>query len=270
MTQIKPVMTSGQSGSPGHGPGKLTFAVLGAVADVGAVVALIYAGVGPVLIVAVGLLGLLGVAALFAPQQPLEIAGVAALVVALVGAAGLLAGVLKYDDGAAGSPTLTNSTVQVAAAPSGPVRSGEGWYDLTVHEPVESGEGQVAIPSIAIGVGKGPFPNSVRGFNSSSAAQPVNFSTWATTGRCTRLSVWVGKDAASAKTEGAGQFVVKADDQELTSRLASISDAPQHIEVDISTVTRLTLLDVRASRDADNAWGTPRVFCTAPPGKSRS
>jgi len=82
--------------------------------------------------------------------------------------------------------------------------------------------------------------------------------------------VWVGKDAASSLPEGTGQFVVKADDLEIISRQAGVGDAPQHVEVDISTIARLTLLDVRANRDADNAWGTPRAYCTAPPGRFRS
>ncbi|MFD5830369.1 NPCBM/NEW2 domain-containing protein [Lentzea sp. NPDC060358] len=275
MTRIKSVMTSGQSGGGGHRPVKWIFAVLGGIAVAGVAVALAGTGAGPALVIGVGALGVAGVAALFAPQQSLQIAGVAALVVVLVGSAGLFAGVLKYgDEDISPGPALASppptTPAEVAAVTSGPVRSGEGWYDLTLHQPVESAEGQEIVPSITIGVGRDPFPNSIRGFQTSSAGQPRNSSTWATAGRCTRLSVWVGKDAASSESAGAGQFVVKADDQEITTRQASVSDAPQHLEVDISTVGRLTLLDVRANKDADNAWGTPRAYCTAPPGKSRS
>ncbi|HEX7306827.1 NPCBM/NEW2 domain-containing protein [Lentzea sp.] len=268
----KPVTTSGHGG--GQGPAKWVFAVLGGIAVAAAAVALAAAGVGPALVVGVSVLGVAGLAALFAPQQLLKIFGVAALVVALVGSAGVLAGVLKYGEReAASSPALGAvtpvTTEQGPTTTSGPVRSGEGWYDLASHEPVESGDGQELVSSISIGVGREPFPESIRGSSASSVALPVNFRTWATAGRCTRLSVWVGKDAASAQKDGTGQFVVKADDQELTSRQAGATDAPQHVEVDISTVSRLTLLDVRASRDAANAWGTPRVYCTAPPGKTR-
>ncbi|MFD9702961.1 NPCBM/NEW2 domain-containing protein [Lentzea sp. NPDC059081] len=266
-------MTSERSNGGGGGPVKWIFAALGVIAVVAAAVALDDRGVGPAVVIGVGALGVAGIAALFAPQQFLKIAGVAAVVVALVGSAGVLAGVLKYDDDAdlASSPTLATglptTTAQVAAVTSGPVRSGEGWYDLTQHEPVESGPGHEVVTSLAIGVGREPFPHSIRGVQVSPASQPGNFSTWATAGKCTRLSVWVGKDAASTQTEGAGQFVVRADDQDITSRQAGITDAPQHVEVDISTVARLTLLDVRASRDAQNAWGTPRAYCTAPPGR---
>jgi len=182
VTRIKPVMTSGRSGGSGNGPAKWIFAALGGIAVAAAAVALADMGVGPVLVIAAVVLGVAGVAAQFAPQQSLKIAGVASLVVALVGSAGLLAGVLKYEVAdLASSPTLDTlapaTTTPVAAVTSGPVRSGEGWYDLALHEPVDSGEGQELIASIAIGVGKDPFPNSIRGSQISTAAQPRNFST---------------------------------------------------------------------------------------------
>ncbi|WP_176946534.1 NPCBM/NEW2 domain-containing protein [Lentzea fradiae] len=189
-------------------------------------------------------------------------------------AAGVFVGVVKYKDAAVGSPALETSvptsTVQPAAVTTGPLRSGEGWYDLSLHEPLEIGQGQELVASIVIGVGGQPFENSIRGYLVSSMAQQTNASTWTTDSRCTRLSVWVGKDAASSLTGGTGEFVVEADGEVITSREATSGDAPQHLEVDVSTVDRLRLVDVRGSHDADNAWGTPRVYCTAPPGKLRS
>lgn len=275
VTQIKPVSTSGRGGSGGHGPVKWIFAVLGAVAVAAAAIALAGTDAGLLPVIGVSVLGLAGVLALFAPRPPFQVFGVASLVVALVGATGLLAGVLKYEEGtASGSPTLETSfattTEAAAMTTTGPLRSGEGWYDLSLHEPLEIAQGQELVPSIVIGVGKEAFPNSIRGFLVSSPTQQVNASTWTTDSKCTRLSVWIGKDAASTLTDGAGEFVVEADGEEIASRQATSSDAPQHVEVDISTVDRLRLLDVRGSKDADNAWGNPRVYCTSPPGKARS
>jgi hypothetical protein len=40
-------------------------------------------------------------------------------------------------------------------------------------------------------------------------------------------------------------------------------------ELDITGVSRLTLFDTRTRQDADNAWGNPRVYCTAPPGRAK-
>lgn len=190
------------------------------------------------------------------------VAGAAAgVIVVVIGTtAVLVSGVLDGDE----PPVLPTSPA--LAAPPPPV---EDWYDLTTHEPVEAGSGHEAVPSIGIGVGREPFARGIRGGAVSSTAQPNNRGTWLTAGKCTRLSVWVGKDAASPGQEGVGQFVIRADDTEAATRQASIADAPQHVEVDLSDVDRLTLLDVRGSRDAANAWGAPRVFCAAPPGKTR-
>jgi len=80
--------------------------------------------------------------------------------------------------------------------------------------------------------------------------------------------VWVGKDAASTKSAGTGRFVVSAEDVEKSAAQASMSDSPQHLEVDITGVVRLTLFDTRGGQDANNAWGSPRVHCSAPPGKA--
>jgi hypothetical protein len=179
----------------------------------------------------------------------------AAVIVLVIGTSLLVSGVLNGDEPAA--TVLTTSP----AAPPPPV---EDWYDLTAYQTVESGDGHETVPSISIGVGKEPFSHGIRG----SAGSSANFRTWSTAGRCTRLSVWIGKDAASPQQDGIGQFVIKADEKEATTRQASIVDAPQHVEIDISAVTRLTLLDVRGGRDAHNAWGTPKVFCSAPPGRT--
>lgn len=188
------------------------------------------------------------------------IAGTAAVAIVLVvGISLLVSGVLSGEEPAA--TVLTTS-------PAAPPRPVEDWYDLTTYQTIESGAGHETLESISIGVGKEPFARGIRGSGGSSATQSANFRTWSTAGRCTRLSVWIGKDAASAQTEGVGQFVIRADKAEAVTRQASIADAPQHVEVDISDVDRLTLLDVRGGRDAANAWGTPRVFCSAPPGKS--
>ncbi|WP_439656938.1 NPCBM/NEW2 domain-containing protein [Lentzea sp. HUAS TT2] len=188
------------------------------------------------------------------------IAGTAAVVIVLViGISVLVSGVLDGEE-----PPATVLTTSLAAPPT-PV---EDWYDLTNYQTVESGDGHQTLASISIGVGKEPFTRGIRGSAGSTAAQPVNFRTWSVASRCTRLSVWIGKDADSTQTEGIGQFVIKADEAAAVTRQASIDDAPQHVEIDISDVDRLTLLDVRASRDAANAWGTPRVFCSAAPGKA--
>lgn len=80
--------------------------------------------------------------------------------------------------------------------------------------------------------------------------------------------MWTGKDAASSQADGVGQFVIRAGEKDATTRQASIADAPQHVEIDIPDVDRLTLLDVRTGRDAANARETPRVFCSAPPGRT--
>ncbi|MET9231580.1 NPCBM/NEW2 domain-containing protein [Lentzea sp. NPDC003310] len=190
------------------------------------------------------------------------IVAAALAIVLVVGVSLVVGGALNPDE--APATVLTTSAVEAAPPPSS-----EDWYDLTTYAPVEAGTGLEFVPSVSIGVGREPLSGGLRGTAGSSAAQPVNFGTWQTASRCTRLSVWVGKDAASSQRDGVGQFVIKADETEAATRQAGIDDAPQHVEVDISDVDRLTLLDVRAGRDAVNAWGTPRVFCAAPPGRTR-
>jgi len=158
-------------------------------------------------------------------------------------------------DGSAGDPPAPGNT--------------EGWFDLTAYEPVAFGNGHYSVNSINIGTGVDPYPQSIRGSYSSSASDPNNQRTWLVSGKCTRLSVWVGKDAASPQAAGIGQFIVKSGDIQIHSVEATITDAPQHIDLDITGVSRLTLFDTRGGRDANNAWGSPKVYCTAPPGKSR-
>jgi hypothetical protein len=170
---------------------------------------------------------------------------------------------------ATAGPTESIAAGTVARRPQTPVstpspRTLEGWYDLTAYEAVSFGNGHSSVNSITIGATS--YPNSIRGYYQSSAADPNNRRTWLTAGKCTRLSVWVGKDAASSSTTGTGRFVVKAEDVETASADATIADSPQHIDIDITGVVRLTLFDTRGSRDANNAWGSPRVYCTAPPG----
>jgi NPCBM/NEW2 domain len=160
-----------------------------------------------------------------------------------------------------------NTPVPPTATQPAP-RITEGWFDLTAYESVAWGNGHYTVNSIMIGTEVDPYPNSIRGSYSSSVSDPNNRRTWLVGGKCTRLSVWVGKDASSPQSGGTGRFIVKAEDIEVRAVQATITDAPQHIDLDITGVTRLTLLDTRASRDANNAWGSPRVYCTAPPGEA--
>ncbi|WP_410645307.1 NPCBM/NEW2 domain-containing protein [Amycolatopsis sp. lyj-346] len=156
---------------------------------------------------------------------------------------------------------------ETATAASQVGRSGPAWYDLTAYEAVSFGNGHTSVASITIGTTS--FPNSIRGYYQSSASDPNDRRTWLTAGACDRLSVWVGKDAASSGTGGTGHFSVQAEGAEVAGADATLTDPPRHLDVDISGVSRLTLLDTKASRDANNAWGSPKVHCTAPPGKAR-
>jgi hypothetical protein len=157
-----------------------------------------------------------------------------------------------------------DSSAPAAASPAR--RSGPAWYDLIAYEAVSFGNGHSSVPSITIGTSS--YPNSIRGYYQSSASDPNDRRTWATAGACDRLSVWVGKDAASSGTGGSGHFSVQAEGAEIAGADATLNDPPQHMDVDITGVSRLTLLDTKASQDANNAWGSPKVRCTAPPGKA--
>jgi hypothetical protein len=145
--------------------------------------------------------------------------------------------------------------------------STEGWFELTAYRAVAFGNGHGSVDSITIGTES--YPSSIRGYYSSSASDQNNFRTWLVGGKCSQLSVWVGKDQASPKSAGTGRFIVKNGDIEIRTAEATMNDAPEHLEVDITGVSRLTLLDTRRRLDADNAWGNPRVLCTEPPGEAR-
>jgi hypothetical protein len=136
---------------------------------------------------------------------------------------------------------------------------------------VANGNGHKSVDSITIGAGTeaDSCPSSIRGEYPSSVSNPNNRRTWLVGGKCRWLSVWVGKDQASPKDGGTGRFIIKNGDMQLRTAEVTIDDAPQHLEVDITGVSRLTLLDTRNGQDADNAWGTPRVLCTEPPGEAR-
>ncbi|RJQ81012.1 hypothetical protein D5S17_06275 [Pseudonocardiaceae bacterium YIM PH 21723] len=168
------------------------------------------------------------------------------------------------------SPPRTTSRSGSLSTPTVPAgRSATGWFDLIAYDPVAFGNGHSSVNSISIGTGSTPYPSSIKAYYPSSASNPSNRRTWLVGGHCTQLSVWVGKDASSSSSAGIGRFVVKAEDIEIGSAEAGMSDAPKHIELDITGVSRLTLFDTRAGNDANNAWGSPRVFCTAPPGKAK-
>ncbi|MEU8632784.1 NPCBM/NEW2 domain-containing protein [Amycolatopsis sp. NPDC048633] len=144
-------------------------------------------------------------------------------------------------------------------------RSGPAWYNLTAYKAVSFGNGHSSVPSITIG--NSSFPNSIKGYYQSSASDPNDRRTWLTAGSCDQLSVWVGKDAASSGKGGTGHFSVQAEAAEIAGADATLQDPPQQLVVNIAGVSRLTLFDTKASQDANNAWGSPKVRCTAPPGE---
>jgi NPCBM/NEW2 domain-containing protein len=158
----------------------------------------------------------------------------------------------------AGSPSTT---------PLGTPENTQNWYELTAYRAVAWGNGHTSVDSIMIGTTS--YPSSIRGSYSSSTSDPNNFRTWLVGGRCSKLSVWVGKDQASPKTAGTGRFIVKSGERQIRAAAATFTDPPEHLQVDLTGVSRLTLLDTRKSRDADNAWGSPQVFCSEPPGAAR-
>lgn len=167
------------------------------------------------------------------------------------------------------STSVSTSTHRGSTDSQATPRTTAGWFDLTAYRPVAFGNGHDSVNSINIGTGVDPYPNSIQGYYSSSASDPNNRRTWQVGGHCTRFSAWVGKDASSSHTAGTGRFIIKAEDIEIHSAEATITDAPVPIELDITGIIRLTLLDTRTGQDANNAWGTPRVYCTAPPGEAR-
>lgn len=286
--------------SQGAGPGKWILAGFGTIADVAALVTLVKQGAELIPVTVVCAAFLAGVAGILAPPKSLKIVGICLLVGSLIGTAVLFNGSaqgtgrgntagpsgtapstrVSTSQEASGNRTTPTSetpvqdkpiTTSVASSPgaTAPPRAAGGSYDLTAYEPVSFGNGHSSVNSISIGTGTDPFPSSIKGYYSSSASDPNNRRTWLTGGKCTKLTAWVGKDAASSKTAGTGRFIVKAEDVEIASKQAMISDAPQRIDIDITGVIRLTLFDTRGGQDAFNAWGTPQVQCTSPPGKAK-
>ncbi|MET8777112.1 NPCBM/NEW2 domain-containing protein [Nocardia sp. NPDC004654] len=148
----------------------------------------------------------------------------------------------------------------------GPTPS-DGWYELTAYQSVAWNNGFDPVDPVRIG--SASFPSSIVGYYPSSSSDPMNRATWMVGGKCDRFSVWIGKDAESASSAGVGRFVVKADDREVFADEMSMTDAAREVDIDLSGVVRLTLFDTRKSQDAKNAWGRPRVHCTAPPGRRR-
>ncbi|WP_235921718.1 NPCBM/NEW2 domain-containing protein [Lentzea tibetensis] len=268
---------------------------MGVVADVSAVVALLGQGIKPVLVVALAVALLAGIGALLLPNKLFKAGGVLLIVASLV--VGVFVVGTPLGDAASGrsggttassapdssqqptttvtttaepisSSTSTLGTTQSAAGQPTSKASGPTWYVLTAHQPVAFGNGHNSVNTITIGAQS--YPDSIRATYPSSAADPNNRRTWLTGGNCTKLSAWVGKDAGSPRTSGTGRFVVQAEEAEMAAVEATISTPAQHMDVDITGVVRLTLFDTRGgSADAYNAWGTPRVFCSTPPGKSR-
>lgn len=164
----------------------------------------------------------------------------------------------------ASGPTAEPSPSSSSAVRSLPT---EGWYELTAYRAVASGNGHYSVDSITIGTES--YPSSIRGSYSSSASDQNNLRTWLVGGKCSQLSVWVGKDQSSPQSAGTGRFIIKNGDIEIRAAEATMNDAAKHLEVDITGVSRLTLLDTRKRLDANNAWGNPRVLCTEPPGEAR-
>lgn len=286
---------------PTSGPSrsKQIIAFLGIVADMAGVSALLSQGFQPVLLVGVGLVFLGAIVGFLAPKRAVKALGAGLLVVGLVGSAVLIMPFIRQNENraqpithgsavpspsiiASESASATGATTSAAypsqpsndasTAQSTPIDSATpmapSWYNLTSYEPVASGNGLTSVNSITIG--GIDYPSSIRGDYGSSLSAPNNRRTWLTKAKCSRLSVWVGKDAASSQTPGTGRFIVQAEGAEVASDQATITDPARHIDIPITGVVRLTLLDTRNSSDAYNAWGTPQVYCTTPPGQSAS
>jgi hypothetical protein len=286
-------VTNSAPSNTGNVRGKALLGAVGVLADVAAVVLLLHDGIRTLLVVlvAAGILG--GVAALLAPKRAFTALGIALLVISVSGGVLLLVAPdgSTADTTAAASPrstgtsapdvtnpatttttttatttTAMTATIGVPANEVGP--SGQTWYPLTAYESVDGGNGFDAMNTITIG--SQDFPDSFRGYYPSSTADPNDRRTWLLGGKCSRLDTWVGKDAGSPKAGGTGRFIVKSGDVEIASAAATISTPPQHIDITLAGVVRLTLFDVRGGNaDAYNAWGSPKVLCSAPPGRAR-
>ncbi|WP_433684723.1 NPCBM/NEW2 domain-containing protein [Nocardia sp. CA-119907] len=180
----------------------------------------------------------------------------------------------KSDTAPPAGPVTTQSlpTTQSPVTTTSPTTTGprETWYNLVEYTASGGGNGFNTVNSIRIGVPTRTFPGSIVGYYQSSLSEQNDRATWTVGGRCTKLSVWVGKDADSSSSAGVGRFYVRGDDADLAAPVEkSMTDAPEEITADISGVGRLTLLDTRALSDARNAWGSPRVMCWDPPGSKR-
>ncbi|MFI9503319.1 hypothetical protein [Nocardia sp. NPDC052566] len=164
-------------------------------------------------------------------------------------------------------PPLGQDSVTTAPPPTGPR---ETWYNLVEYTASGWANGFNSVNSIRIGVSRRTFTGSIVGYYQSGLDVQNDRATWTVGGACTKLSVWVGKDADSSSSEGVGRFFVRGDDADIHVPVEkSMTDAPEEITAVLSGVGRLTLLDTRALSDARNAWGSPRVMCTAPPGAKR-
>ncbi|MGW5924227.1 NPCBM/NEW2 domain-containing protein [Nocardia fluminea] len=164
-------------------------------------------------------------------------------------------------------PTPLTSVVPTSKVVSSTGAPSAGWYELTSYQSVAWNNGFDPVDPVRIG--SASFPSSIVGYYPSTSSDPMNRAIWTVGGKCDRFSVWIGKDADSASADGVGRFVVQADDREVFAGEMSMADAAHEVAIDISGVLRLTLLDTRRSQDAKNAWGQPKVHCTAPPGRKR-
>ncbi|MEU2039678.1 NPCBM/NEW2 domain-containing protein [Nocardia niwae] len=164
--------------------------------------------------------------------------------------------------------TTTSSVRPAPSATSAALApSSDGWYDLVEYQSVSWANGFDPVDPIRIGAVS--FPSSIVGFYPSSASDPMNRATWTIGGQCDRFSVWIGKDSDSPSSAGVGRFVVRVDDRDAFTAEKSMTDPAEEVDLDISGKIRLTLFDARRSQDAKNAWGRPRVHCSAPPGRKR-
>ncbi|WP_282784399.1 MULTISPECIES: NPCBM/NEW2 domain-containing protein [unclassified Nocardia] len=163
------------------------------------------------------------------------------------------------------TPTAAVTTTRASVTSTTP--AGERWYNLVEYRSVVWNNGFDTVDPVQIGTES--FPGSIVGYYPSSLSDAMNKAIWVLGGNCSKLSVWIGKDAASPYSAGAGRFVVRGDDADLFTGEKGMSDPAEEVSVDLTGVVRLTLLDTRRSQDAKNAWGTPRVYCSAPPGKKR-
>lgn len=158
--------------------------------------------------------------------------------------------------------TVTGTTVTTTTpAPKAPI-----WYDLTRLRSVVWNNGFDPIDPVRIGAAS--FPAGIIGSYQSSTTDQNDKAVWAIGGQCSTFAASVGKYTDSSGG-GTGRFVVIGDDRELTSVEVGPNDPAVDLNVDITGVIRLTLLDTKHLQDASNAWGRPRVLCAGSPGPAR-